>query len=114
MVRQNPAPQITSRKTRCEARSKVSLLGDFEEGFLQELGEQTNAATKNKLAADSERIFLSADSQKELAQGLKLAKSLKGAAAVWIVYPMGRQDITEKDIVTPVRKTGLKDVEVAV
>ena len=88
------------------------MLGDFEEGFLQELGEQTNAATKNKLAADSEWIFLAADSQKELAQVSKLAKSLKGAAALWIVYPKGRKDITEKDILAAGRKTGLKDVKV--
>src|SRR5258708_20806776 len=107
MVRQNPAPQITSRKTRCETRSKVSLLGDFEEGFLQELGEQTNATRKNKLAADSEWIFLAAASQKELAQVSKLAKSLKGPAALWIVYSKGRKDITEKDILAPGRKTAL-------
>src|SRR5258708_22531031 len=103
MVRQNPAPQITSRKTRCETRSKVSLLGDFEEGFLQELGEQTNADTKNKLAADSEWIFLAADSQKELAQVSKLARLLNGAAALWIVFPQGRNDITENGIFARVR-----------
>jgi len=105
-------PKSRLEKLGVKPGSKVSLLGDFEEGFLQELGEQTNAATKNKLAADSEWIFLAADSQKELAQVSKLAKSLKGAAALWIVYPKGRKDITEKDILAAGRKTGLKDVKV--
>lgn len=91
---------------------KVSLLGDFEEGFLQELGEQTNAVTKNKLAADSEWIFLAADSQKELAQVSKLAKSLKGAAALWIVYPKGQKEITENGVLAAGRKARLKDVKV--
>jgi hypothetical protein len=105
-------PKSRLEKLGVKPGAKVSLLGDFEEGFLQELSEQTNAATKNKLAADSEWIFLAANSQKELAQASKLAKSLKGAAALWIVYPKGRKEITENDVLTAGRKAGLKDVKV--
>jgi hypothetical protein len=105
-------PKSRLEKLGVKPGAKVSLLGDFEEGFLQELGEQTHAATKNKLAGDSEWIFLAADSQKELAQVSKLAKSLKGAAALWIVYPKGRKDITENDVLAAGRKAGLKDVKV--
>jgi hypothetical protein len=105
-------PKSRVEKLGVKPGAKVSLLGDFEEGFLQELGEQTNAATKNKLAVDSEWIFLAADSQKELAQVSKLAKSLKGPAALWIVYPKGRKDITENDVLAAGRKAGLKDVKV--
>jgi hypothetical protein len=105
-------PKSLIEKLGVKPGAKVSLLGDFEQGFLQELGEQTHAATKNKLAADSEWIFLAADSQKELAQVSKLAKSLKGAAALWIVYPKGRKDITENDVLAAGRKAGLKDVKV--
>ncbi len=92
--------------------AKVSLLGDFEERFLQELSGQTDPVAKSELAADSEWIFLAAASQKELAQVSKLAKSLKGAAALWIVYPKGRKDITENDVLATGRKAGLKDVKV--
>jgi hypothetical protein len=105
-------PKSRLEKLGVKPGAKVSLLGDFEEGFLQELGEQTNAVTTNRLAADSEWIFLAADSQKELAQVSKLAKSLKGAAALWIVYPKGRKEITENDVLTAGRKAGLKDVKV--
>jgi len=105
-------PKSRLEKLGVKPGAKVSLLGDFDEGFLQELGEQTNAVTINKAATDSEWIFLSADSQKELAQASKLAKSLKGAAALWIVYPKGRKDITENDVLAAGRKAGLKDVKV--
>jgi hypothetical protein len=105
-------PKSRLEKLGVKPGAKVSLLGDFEEGFLQELREQTNAATKNKLAADSEWIFLAADSQKKLARVSKLAKSLKGAAALWIVYPKGRKDLTENDVLAAGRKAGLKDVKV--
>jgi hypothetical protein len=105
-------PKSRMEKLGVKPGAKVSLLGDFEEGFLQELSEQTNAATKNKLAADSEWIFLAADSKKELARVSKLTKPLKGAAALWIVYPKGRKDITENDVLAAGRKAGLKDVKV--
>jgi hypothetical protein len=105
-------PKSRIEKLGVQPGAKVSLLGDFEEGFLHELGEQTNAATKNKLATGSEWIFLAAASQKELAQVSKLAKSLKGPAALWIVYPKGRKDITENDVLAAGRKAGLKDVKV--
>jgi hypothetical protein len=105
-------PKSRVEKLGIKPSAKVSLLGGFEEGFLQELGEQTNAVTTNRLAADSEWIFLAADSQKHLAQVSKLAKSLKGAAALWIVYPKGQKDITENDVLAAGRKAGLKDVKV--
>jgi hypothetical protein len=37
---------------------------------------------------------------------------LKGAAALWIVYPKGQKDITENDVLAAGRKAGLKDVKV--
>jgi hypothetical protein len=37
---------------------------------------------------------------------------VKGAAALWIVYPKGQKSITENDVITAGRKTGLKDVKV--
>lgn len=105
-------PKSRLEKLGIKPGSKVSLLGDFDEGFLQELGEQTNATTKNRLAADSAWVFLAADSQRELAKVSKLAKSLKGVAALWIVYPKGRKDVTENDVLATGRKAGLKDVKI--
>ncbi|HVS88139.1 MAG TPA: hypothetical protein VHF01_07935 [Candidatus Acidoferrum sp.] len=105
-------PKSRLEKLGVKPGAKVSLLGGFEEEFLQELDERTWAARKGKVAADSEWIFLAADSQKDLAQVSKLAKSLKGAAALWIVYPKGRKNITENDVLAAGRKAGLKDVKV--
>jgi hypothetical protein len=55
---------------------------------------------------------LAVGSKKELAQVPKLAKSVKGPGALWIVYPKGRKEITEVDVITAGRKAGLKDVKV--
>jgi hypothetical protein len=43
----------------------------------------------------------------------KLAHSLSGPAALWIVYPKGQQSITEADVRSAGLIAGLTDVKVA-
>jgi hypothetical protein len=92
--------------------AKVSLSGGFDAGFLTEIGKLTKFVSKTKVAADSEWIFFSADSQEGLGALPKISKSMKGAAALWIVYPKGQKHITENDVLAAGRKAGLKDVKV--
>jgi hypothetical protein len=105
-------PKSRLEKLGVKPGAKVSLLGSFDEEFLRELRELNSLVTNGKAEQDAEWIFFAADSQKDLAQVSKLAKSLKGAASLWIVYPKGRKDITENDVLAAGRKAGLKDVKV--
>jgi hypothetical protein len=58
-------------------------------------------------------MFLGVDSTKQLtAQITKTARTIKGATALWIVYPKGKTEITENEVISAVRKSGLKDVKV--
>ena len=41
-----------------------------------------------------------------------LARQLKPKAALWIVYPKGRPEIREIDVLTAGRAAGLKDIKV--
>jgi hypothetical protein len=111
------AHKILHPKTRIEklgikAGAKVSVIGELERAFERELGQVTSAVTRGKVAANAEWIFFCAESEKELAQSARIAKALKGAAALWIVYPKGRKDITETDVIGAGREAGLKDVKV--
>lgn len=105
-------PKTRIEKIGVKLGEKISLLGSFETGFLAELAPLAGSVTKGKVAADSDAIFLAADSLKELASVAKIAKSLKGATALWIVYPKGQKSITENDVIAAGRKAGLKDVKV--
>jgi hypothetical protein len=87
-------------------------LGKFHADFRDELKLLAGLVTRDKVAADAEAIFFAAESQKELSQVAKIAKSVKGAAELWIVYPKGQKNITENDVIAAGRKTGLKDVKV--
>jgi hypothetical protein len=105
-------PKSRIEKLGVKPDASVSLLGDFDGEFLDELGKLTKSASKGKVASDSECIFFAADSKQDLAGLPKIAKALHGAAALWIVYPKGQKHITENDVLAAGRKAGLKDVKV--
>ena len=105
-------PKTRMEKLGIKPNAAVSLVGNVAADFLAELRTQTTNVTNGKVAANAEWIFFAADSTKDLSQVTKLAKSLKGAAALWIVYPKGQEQITENDVLAAGRKSGLKDVKV--
>jgi hypothetical protein len=105
-------PKTRIEKLGIQPGAKVALIGEWEEAFEREVAEVTKAVTRGKVAADAEWIFCCAESPKELAQSRKIANALKGATALWIVYPKGRRDIAETEVIATGRAAGLKDVKV--
>jgi hypothetical protein len=105
-------PKSRIEKLGVKPGAKVSLLGGFDSEFLAELGVLTKSVRQGKVTADSEWIFFAAESKPGLAGLSKLSKSMKGAAALWIVYPKGQRQITENDVLAAGRRAGLKDVKV--
>jgi len=105
-------PKSRIEKLGVKPDAKVSLLGDFDAGFLAEIDKLAKSVSKSKVAADSEWIFFAADSKEDLGALPKISNSMKGAAALWIVYPKGQKHITENDVLAAGRKSGLKDLKV--
>jgi hypothetical protein len=105
-------PKSRIEKLGVKSNARVSLLGDFDADFLDDLGKLTEFVSRGKVTADSHWIFFAADSKEDLGDLTKISKSMKGAAALWIVYPKGQKDITENDVLAAGRKAGLKDVKV--
>ena len=104
-------PKTRMEKLGVKPGAKVSLIGEFDAEFLNELNAETNSAGKSSEVA-AETIFLAANSREELSRLTKLAKGMKGAASLWIVYPKGQKTVTENDVLAGGRKAGLKDVKV--
>jgi hypothetical protein len=105
-------PKSRIEKLGVKPGTEVSLLGEFDAEFLRELGKLTKSVSKGKVSARSELIFFAADSKEDLGAVPKISKSMKGAAALWIVYHKGQKHITENDVLAAGRKAGLKDVKV--
>jgi len=61
---------------------------------------------------DSDAIFFAASSEGELTGIRKLLPSLASNGALWIVYPKGRKEITELQVLNAGRAAGLYDIKV--
>jgi len=105
-------PKSRTEKLGVNPGAKISLLGSFAPDFLAEISELTKSVSTGKVASDADCIFFAADSKEDLRGLPKITKSMKGAAALWIVYPKGQKHMTENDVLAAGRKTGLKDVKV--
>jgi hypothetical protein len=105
-------PKTRIEKIGVKTGAKVALIGVFDGDFVAELKALAGVVAKEKVAAETDTIFFAANSVKELSGVAKIAKAMKGATALWIVYPKGQKTITENDVIGAGRKAGLKDVKV--
>ena len=105
-------PKTRIEKLGVKVGAQVALFGAFDADFVAELKPIAGALAKETITAETDTIFFAADSLKELSRVAKIAKAMKGATALWIVYPKGQKSITENDVIGAGRKAGLKDVKV--
>ncbi len=105
-------PKSRLEKLGVKLGARVSLVGKLEPKFHTELRELTKSVSKEKVATESEWIFFAVDSKETLSALSKISKSMKGATALWIVFPKGQKHITENDVIAAGRRANLKDVKV--
>jgi hypothetical protein len=105
-------PKSRIEKLGVKPGARVSLLGEFEPEFLREVTGLTKNVKRETVSADSEWIFFAADSKADFVTLPKIAKAMRGAAALCVVYPKGQKHITENDVLAAGRKIGRKDVKV--
>jgi hypothetical protein len=105
-------PKSTAEKLGIKPGLTVSALGDFDPQFLTELHTGATRFSNAKPLKDSDLIFLAAQQSAELARATKVAPCLAAGGALWIVYPKGRQEIKEQQVLAAGKQTGLVDVKV--
>jgi len=105
-------PKTRVEKLGVKSGVRVALLGAVEDAFAREL-RKSKAEVVNGSAGDSAALlFLPVEEQSGLRNIAKAAKKLKGAAGLWVIYPKGKKEITEVDVISAGRAAGLKDVKV--
>jgi len=107
---QNPKSRM--EKLGVEPGAKVTVIGEPDSDFGTELEKIAPDLSRGTVKPGTEWIFLLADTQKKLAQATNIPKVMTGSVALWIVYPKGRKELTENDVLATGRKAGLKDVKV--
>jgi hypothetical protein len=105
-------PKSRMEKLGVKQGAKVTVIGKMEPEFEAELAEVSPGSDRGAIAKDAEWIFLMVETQKDLAKATNIAKVMRGSIALWIVYPKGRKELTENDVLATGRKAGLKDVKV--
>jgi len=105
-------PKSLVEKLGVKAGDAISLVGAFPAEFVADLKKQRAVVASGKSSVPS-WILLAADSPSDLAGVKGAAGTLKGSAALWIVYPKGQKAITEHDVRRAGLRAGLTDVKVA-
>lgn len=114
-------PKSRLEKLGVKVGARVALIGfgKADDEFLKELRELTKPVMKvseGPILPDMEWIFLKLETRKELSRIGKISKGMRGAAALWVVYPKGNSKgqgkITEGDVLAAGRGAGLTDVKV--
>ena len=105
-------PKTRAEKLGVKPGTRVRLLGEFEASFVKELQGANAKIFQAANVANVDQTFFAADRKSALSAIGKFARNMKGAEALWIVYPKGRKDVTEMDVIAAGRKAGLKDVKV--
>ena len=105
-------PPTRLQKLGVEDGFVVSIYGIFEPGFLEELAA-AGARIAPEPAKNSDLVLVSADNVGHLASVPRASEHVAGRGALWIVYPKGQRAITQSDVMTAGRGTGMVDVRVA-
>src|SRR5438477_10047013 len=105
-------PKSRAEKLGMKVGTRVHLIGRFEQEFAREIKASKAEILRENYSGAAALTFLAADSKKELSQVVSLSKRMRGAEALWVVYPKGQKEITENDVLLAGRAAGLKDLKV--
>jgi len=105
-------PKTRAEKLGVKVGMQVAVVGDADEAFAKELKQSKAQIVKGNADASADLVFWFVNEKGGLSGTGKVAKKLEGAAGLWIVYPKGKKEITENDVLSAGRKSGLKDVKV--
>jgi hypothetical protein len=103
-------PNSVMEKLGVKEGTNAVVLDVADKDFLKELNGL--ATVSDRLARGHELIFFGAESRDALKRVRAVAKGLAPAGGLWIVYPKGRKEITEMDVIKTGRAARLKDVKV--
>lgn len=105
-------PKSTAEKLGVKAALVVSTYAISDAAFLRDLRGKVKAFSSAKLLRDSDLIFYGTSEASELADVSQTVPFLASAGALWIIYPKGRQEIKESQVLAAGKHAGLVDVKV--
>jgi hypothetical protein len=105
-------PKSRAEKLGIKPALRIHLAGVFDAAFVRELKAARAEILDARSSGSPAVVFLSIEAKNQQAAIQQQAKQLKGDQALWVVYPKGKKEITENDVIAAGRKAALKDVKV--
>jgi hypothetical protein len=90
---------------------RVSVIGDGG-AFSDEVAAVTGEKPSSRARKGSDLVLLFASDLHDLARIDKLRGMIVPDGAVWVIYPKGRKEMTENDVLAAGRAAAMKDVKV--
>src|SRR5450755_2210493 len=103
-------PKSLVEKLGVKPGETVSLRGSFAKEFRESLKKH---GAKISATTNLPWTFFAAEDSRELAGMKSITEGMRGADALWIVYPKGQKSITEHDVRGAGMRAGLTDLKVA-
>jgi hypothetical protein len=105
-------PKSTADKLGIKPGLVISAVAMGDAEFVKDLRAAARIFSDAKPLNDSDLIFFGAEKAAALGRVAKLAPVLASAGALWIVYPKGKQEIKEQQVLDAGKQAGLVDVKV--
>jgi len=105
-------PKSVAEKLGVKPGSRISFLRLPSPELLKDARKSAAVFSDDKPLKDSDVIFFGADTTSDLTRAKKLLPSLASNGALWIVYPKGRKEITELQVLSAGREAELLDIKV--
>jgi hypothetical protein len=91
---------------------KILILDVDDPSFLNDIQPFSPVFAERRAAADLEVIFFGAGQKKDLGRLAPLRRAIVSNGAIWVVYPKGRKEIREIDVIAAGKSAGLVDNKV--
>jgi hypothetical protein len=105
-------PKSVLDKLGVKPGNSVAVLGGLPAESLSSLRKHGAVVSEGKIPKDAPWIFLVVNNMAELRRLPAIRKSMRGAMALWLVYPKGQRSVTENDVRSAGLKADLVDVKV--
>jgi hypothetical protein len=106
-------PKALVEKLGVDATKKVAVVGKLDADLRADLDASGATIAKSARGKDFDVVFVAASSKKDLEKLPGIREMIKDDGGIWIVYPKGSADLTEREVLTAGRTLQLTDNKVA-
>jgi hypothetical protein len=92
--------------------SQVALVGLRDEEFRKLLRQRTRHVVKGPPRTELDTILLEVAAKSDLKKLDRLQTFLKRDGSIWVVWPKGREELKENDVIAAAKDAALVDVKV--